>query len=229
MIVSIELHCSLPSGEWIFIPGHLANIRMHLWNTCFTTDMSVQSVQRSATSSNYSTKHASAYLSSLHSVQQSCAITRSCACRVTSMSDVFFLLASFQYAKQKDVLVARFLFTNLMLNCHHALCPKHTNWIFIAAPASLRHKNVHLRNLHFWSRILRSVTLFASAVVILSLRFSFHLRFPLIVSKPWDFPLGLLGASAISLELLKPSDSSPLVAWVSGECPRRPTSHLPFP
>ena len=90
---------------------------------------------RIATSSNYSTNHAFAHLSSLHSVQQSCAITRSCACRVTSMSNLFFVLGGCQHAKQKDVLVARFFFTNLTLSCHDALCHKHTKVV------SLLHTN----------------------------------------------------------------------------------------
>ena len=62
---------------------------------------------RSATSSTYSTKRSSTHLLSLHSVQQSCEITRGCAFRVTSMSNFFFVLAGCQHAKKEDVLVAR--------------------------------------------------------------------------------------------------------------------------
>ena len=94
---------------------------------------------RSAISSTYSTTCAYGHLLLLHSVQQSCAITRSYAFIVTSMSNFFFLLSGCQHAKEKDVLVARFFFTNLVLNCHDALCHKHTKVICIAAPVSLRH------------------------------------------------------------------------------------------
>ena len=52
-----------------------------------------------------------------------------CACRVTSISDFFFVLAGCQHAKQKDVLLARFFFTNVLLNCHDALRHKHTKVI----------------------------------------------------------------------------------------------------
>ena len=55
------------------------------------------------------------------------------------MSNLFFVLGGCQHAKEKDVLVARFFLTNLVLNCQDALCHKHTNVISIAAPASLRH------------------------------------------------------------------------------------------
>ena len=55
------------------------------------------------------------------------------------MSNLFFVLGGCQHAKEKDVLVARFFLTNLVLNCQDAMCHKHTNVIYIAAPASLRH------------------------------------------------------------------------------------------
>ena len=89
------------------------------------------------------------------------------------------------------------------------LCHKHTKVIFIAAYASLRHKSVDQRNLHFWSRLRRSVTLVAFVVMILSLGFIFHLRFTPIVSRLGNFSLGSLGAPGISLELLESLDSSP--------------------
>ena len=74
-----------------------------------------------------------------HSVQQGCAITRNCALRVTSMSNLFFVLGGCHHAKEKYVIAARFFFTNSVLNCHDALCLKHTNVISIAEPASFRH------------------------------------------------------------------------------------------
>ena len=164
--------------------------------------MPLQSIQRSATSSTYSTNHPSAHLSSLHSVQQSCAIATGCACRVTSISDFFFMLAGCQHAKQKDVLVVRFFFSNSVLNCHDARYHKHTKFIFIAAQASLRHKSVDLRHLHFWSRLLQdlhSVTVVACVIM------------------------------NLSLELLESLDSSPPTSHrLSGDYPRRPTQHLSF-
>ena len=68
-------------------------------------------------------------------LQQSCAITRSCACIVTSMSEFFFVLAACPHAGQ-NVRVAQFCFTNLVLICHGYLCQKHTEASFIAARAS---------------------------------------------------------------------------------------------
>ena len=54
---------------------------------------------------------------------------------------------------------------------------------------------VGLCNLHFWSRLVRSVTLVADVVMILSLRFIFHLRFALIV-RNFTWITGVVGFSS---------------------------------
>ena len=94
---------------------------------------------RSASSSTYSTKRASGLLLLLHSVQQSCAMSRSCAFRVTSMSNFIICAERLPTCQGERCPCRAIFFTNMVNNCHNTLCHKHTKVICIAAPASLRH------------------------------------------------------------------------------------------
>ena len=110
---------------------------MHLLNIYSTTDMSLQSVQEC---DQLHIQHKSNSCTSFDPSQCRARLCNHEELRLQSdkYEQFFFVLGGCQHAKQKDVLVARYFFTNLMLNCHDALRHKYTKVIFIAAHASLR-------------------------------------------------------------------------------------------
>ena len=181
---------------------------MHLWNTYSTTDMSVQSVQNC---DQLQLQHKSRFCTPFVPSQCTAKLCNHEELRLQSDEcEQFILFAGRLSTCQAERCSCRAIFLHkLETEMSRCSVPQTHQSRFLAAHTSLRHNSVDLRNLHFLSRLLRSVTLAAHVIMILSLRFIIHLRFTLIVRKPRDFSLRSLDTSGISLELQESLDSSP--------------------